>query len=292
MSVLLNKRTLNVSLYVFYGIVVALCLLYYRFPYDLAAQRLIDDMGRDMNLRVKLGSLVPLIPPVAFRVETIDFEEKNDQQNGVNLLRIQQLQVKPYVLSLLRGVPAGNISGLVYGGILTGSIAPEGDTGKRMSITTAVKSLRLHDWKTAEELWGTSLAGIAQATLNYTGDPRRWTQGSGEAEVKVTDGSVTGLSNLMIPLDKIDQCSLDAKVSMSGGNVTITECLLESRQGKAQVAGALHLAPDVAQSRLDLTLNVSIDPTLKREMRIPMENIRFSVKGTAERPMMKFLGGR
>jgi hypothetical protein len=153
--------------------------------------------------------------------------------------------------------------------------------------------LNLVRWEETKKLWGVNLAGICDAEVSFSGDPRQWWSGEGKASVKIENGLAEGIARyLLIPVDKLEGCTLNADLTLSGGKATIKQGAVVCRQGRADLQGMIVPRSIPAESRLDLTANITLAQDLQKDLRLPFDRIRITIKGTPSRPIVNFVTGK
>jgi type II secretion system protein N len=287
-----KKRFGFIFLCVLYGIVLAGALIYYRFPYDKLAAYLLERHGDELALDVRIDRIEPQTPPLNFLLTDVRLDGKGNMR-GKRLAWIDSLTVRPSLFALAGGTVKLAAKGNLYDGKFSGNAVDVTGADPSLTLNMGCSGLDLSKWVEAKKLWGVKLGGICDAGISFTGDVGKWWSGRGKVSLKIENGLVEGIARyLIIPVDRLEGCTLAADLTLSGGKATIKRGSLVCKQARADLAGMIIPRAVPEESGLDLSANVLLSPELQKELRLPFDRVRLSIKGTAARPMVNFVTGK
>jgi type II secretion system protein N len=288
MSSILENRPALILFCVSYALILAFFLGYYLFPYDKLVAYLLDSHRHETGVEVQVAKVKPKVTPVTLVSHGVAFLGRGRFREKP-LAHVSQITIKPSLLWVLgiRGTDL-TLSADAYGGKVAGRIQSTGDSNP-LKLDITLNSLDLALWKEVPALWGITMAGRLDGDLNFSGNPRRWSNsGIGKAVIKVTEGTVEGLQGLFIPINRLERCTLDTVLNISDSRVNVTRCRLNCSQGGADIAGLVALATKWPESDLNLTLRVSLNPQASKACGLPFEQLEMRLKGTLENPKVEF----
>lgn len=277
---------------VLYGIVLAGALIYYRFPYDKLAAYLLERHGDELALDVRIDGIEPKTPPLNFLLTDVRLEGKGDMR-GKRLVWIDSLTVSPSLFALAGGAVKLAVEGNLYDGKFSGKAVDVTGENPSLTLNMECSGLNLARWEEAKKLWGANLGGICDAGISFTGDVGKWWSGRGNVSLKIENGLAEGIARyLIIPVDRLEGCTLTADLILSGGKATIKQGSLVCKQARADLEGTIIPRAVPEESRLDLTANVLLSQDMQKDLRLPFDRVHLSIKGTAAKPMVNFVTGK
>ena len=277
-------------------------ILYYRFPSDALGDYL-QSTAKEINPRynVLVGKVRPSFPlGVKFLKSRVCLRENPD----THLLITESLLIKPRLWSFLKGESKYGFDCLAYGGDIKGSVhfLDNGGKASERSFTTSMelRDLRIDDYEYLFTLIGRNVKGVLEGLITYSGQGSLLINGTGEANLRISDGSV----QLLQPIFSWKSVSFDdlsIKMILDKTKIKLTRVEMEGREIKGTLSGTIGLKQNFSKSRL--ALRGSIEPLedfLKNEngsprmmklfkRRLRKGKLSFVVRGTPEDPKIRFI---
>jgi type II secretion system protein N len=279
-----------------------IALLYYRFPSDALGDYL-QSTADEINPRyhVLVGKVWPSFPfGVKFLKTRVSLRENPD----TNLFMAESLLIKPGLWSFLKGESKYWFDCLAYGGDIKGSVrfSDNGGEASERPFTTSMelRDLRINDYEYLFTLIGRNVKGILGGIITYSGQGSLLINGTGEANLRISDGSV----ELLQPIFNLESVSFDdvwIKMILEKTKIKLPRVELEGREIKGTLSGTIGLKQNFFESRL--ALRGSIEPLegfFKSEngapvvMKLFKQRLRegklsFVVRGTPADPKIRFI---
>jgi len=298
-SISKHKKCLG---YILYGILLMIVLLYYRFPSDALGDYL-QSTADEINPRyhVLIGKVRPSFPfGVKFLKTRVSFRENPD----TNLFMAESLLIRPGLWSFLKGESKYWFDCLAYGGNIKGSVnfLDNGGEASERPFTTSIelRDIRINDYEYLFTLIGRNVKGILGGIITYSGQGNLLINGTGEANLRISDGSV----ELLQPIFSLESVSFDdvrIKMILEKTKIKLTRVELEGREIKGTLSGTIGLKQNFSRSRL--ALKGSIEPLegffksengAPRIMKLFKRRLRegklsFVVRGTPADPKIRFI---
>jgi type II secretion system protein N len=298
-SIFKHKKCLG---YILYGILFMIVLLYYRFPSD-ALEDYLQSAADEINPRyhVLVGKVRPSFPfGVKFQKTRVSLRENP----GTNLFTAESLLIKPRLWSLLKGESEYGFDCFAYGGDIKGSFhfSDNGGeaSGRPFKTSMELRDIRINDYEYLFTLIGRNVKGLLGGSITYSGQDSLLINGAGEANLRISDGSV----ELLQPIFSLKSVSFDdvwIKMILAKTKIKLTRVQLEGREIKGTLSGTIGLKQDISKSRL--ALRGSIEPLegfLKGENGAPLMmklfqrrlrkgKLSFVVRGTPADPNIRFI---
>ena len=285
-----KRNLLKILLYITYSFLLAVLLFYYSFPYTKLMKYSLAKHQQEIPLIVKIHEVSPKTLPVSFLISDIRLFGKGNYDNTL-LAAFDNVSITPSLWALASGKLPLDLRGGVYGGNLQIRVIGEKPPSP-IRVDGTLTSLSLEKWDTPKSLWNLDLAGKIDVEITYSGPLKISNRGKGKATLKVTKGSITGLKKYFSPIDGLDQCTLNAQLEYSDGRLSIEQCKLVSRQGRADIEGDVGVSSDPRKSSLNLLARLTISSSTRQELKLPFKEVKFGVQGSAANPKIKFLGGK
>ena len=298
-SIFKHKKCLG---YILYGILLMIVLLYYRFPSDALGDYL-QSTADEINPRyhVLVGKVRPSFPfGVKFLKARVSFRENP----GTSLFMAESLLIRPGLWSFLKGESKYRFDCLAYGGDIKGSVnfSDNGGEASERPFTTSMelRDLRINDYEYLFTLIGRNVKGILGGIVKYSGQSNLLINGTGEANLRISDGSV----ELLQPIFSLESVSFDdlwIKMILDKTKIKLTHVELKGREIKGTLSGTIGLKQDFSRSRL--ALRGSIEPLegffkgengAPRIMKLFKRRLRkgklsFVIRGTPADPKIRFI---
>jgi len=298
-SIFKHKKCLG---YILYGILLMIVLLYYRFPSDALGDYL-QSTADEINPRyhVLVGKVRPSFPfGMKFLKTRVSLRENRD----TNLFMAESLLIKPGLWSFLKGESKYWFDCLAYGGDIKGSVNfsdNSGEASERLFTTSMeLRDIRINDYEYLFTLIGRNVKGVLGGIITYSGQGSLLINGTGEANLRISDGSV----ELLQPIFSLESVSFDdvwIKMIFEKTKIKLTRVELKGREIKGTLSGTIGLKQNFSKSRL--ALKGSIEPLeaffkgengAPRIMKLFKRRLRegklsFVVRGTPADPKIRFI---
>ncbi|OPX34956.1 MAG: type II secretion system protein GspN [Desulfobacteraceae bacterium 4484_190.2] len=290
-SIFKHKKCLG---YILYGILLMIVLLYYRFPSD-ALEDYLQSTADEINPRyhVLVGKVRPSLP---FGMKFL--------KARVSLFMAESLLIRPGLWSFLKGESKYLFDCLAYGGDIKGSVhfSDNGGEASERPFTTSIElsDIRINDYEYLFTLIGRNVKGILGGIITYSGQGSLLINGTGEANLRISNGSV----ELLQPIFSLESVSFDdvrIKMILEKTKIKLTRVELKGREIKGTLSGTIGLKQNISNSRL--ALRGSIEPLegffksengAPRIMKLFKRRLRkgklsFVVRGTPADPKIRFI---
>jgi len=285
--------------YLLYCIALTLFLLYYRFPSDAIYNYLkITVNNLDTPLILSVDRINPWLP-LGLRLGNAEISLKNRQ--ALSIFRADSLLVRPEVWSFIKGKKKYWFECIAYEGDVRGSIY----FSKQSVITPfnteiSVKGVQIGSYENMKDLVGRRINGILQGTMFYTGQHQNLIDGSGEANIRLLNGSV----ELLLPilsLDSIKFNEIAINMVLRKQMITIARFELIGPMLKSTLSGTVGLKRQFANSTLNLRGTIEPFTALLKNAegalgsltllrgRLRKGALTFTLRGTISKPKIKFI---
>jgi type II secretion system protein N len=190
--------------YIFFCIIVAGSLLYYRFPSDALRDYLtITAHNLNNSTTLSIGQIKPSLP---FGLKFGRTELILKDKPSIKLFRADSLFVKPDPWAFFKGKSKYCFECLTYGGDVRGCV-----NFKKNSMETPfdteieLKNMQIAKHEHIKDLIGIQMDGILSATIFYKGQHKNLMDGTGGANLKLLDGKV----ELLVPILSLESIEFD-----------------------------------------------------------------------------------
>jgi len=293
----ISKRR-NMLGYILYALILTMALLYFRFPSD-AVEEYFRAEGDRANPRLafsvdRIGPLIPFgLKFVKTRVSL------RDSPNSL-ILKADRLSLRPSLLSLLGGKPDYSFRCAAYKGDTSGSIRLWQDETTR-SIDTEIEltNVDLGEYAYLRELIGRTIKGTLNGTIVYDGQYRPILDGSGEANLSLSEGTVE-LAEPFLTLKSIDFNELEIDMVLNKQKIDVGRLEFKGKQLQGTLSGTITLRKVLAESVLSLSGTIEPFAALFESAagiqdtvaflrdRIDQGTFTFMIEGTLGQPKIKF----
>jgi type II secretion system protein N len=285
--------------YVLYCVLFTIGLLYYLFPSDAFREYLQNTARRiDPRFVVSVGRIRPCLP-IGLRVPKPHLFLRDGGQK--DLFEGSALWIKPKLTALLRGKLDYSFDGLAYGGELKGSVRPPGGRAEAsLAASVSLNGLRIDEYPYLKSLLGGNVKGSLDGTLTFAGKKDLWIGGSGNVDLKVSNGRMT-IPQSLLGVDSIDFTELSIKLAMRNGRIDLSQVEVKGRMVQGELLGTIHLLKTLSSSTLDLKGSIEPFSTLLQNAkggpgglafmreRLKRGKISFVIQGTLSQPNIRFL---
>ena len=236
--------------YLFFCIIMAIVLLYYRFPSDALRNYLQATVNRLNNsVTLTIGDIKPSFPP-AIQLERPGVFFKGEPSK--RLFRADSLLIKPNFWSFIKGKEKYCFECFLYRGDVTGCVNFKKNS-MELPFDTEIelKNIDIAEYEYIKNLIGWQVDGILYASIFYNGQQRSLMDGTGEANLQLLDGKIDLLVPILnlesIQFDKIDSSIVLKKQTINLKRLELTGPLL-----KSTLSGTIRLKKEFKKSILNL----------------------------------------
>jgi type II secretion system protein N len=286
-----QRIILQTLAYTLYGLVVCLVFLYLIFPYDLLRQRLEGFPSDDLQLTI--ASLQPDFPP-GLQCRQVRLLAPQTLSSRA-LAQIDTLQAHPNFFALLSSMLDVHLDARLYSGHLEGNVRTAvADEASPWEIQVRFSDVQVEQHPLVQKdnkafLRG-RLEGDAVATLDSAGLLQQ-----GFVNLRLQPLVFIGNEGLQLPLQQEITCdSLQSQLQLKAGQLHIASFNCRGDDLNIQVRGNVQWQHPLANSLLDLNIQVRSENTYKQELDLIGTLVRrrpdrrgilsFSVRGTLRQP--------
>jgi len=242
-----NKKCFG---YIAYCMIVAVGLLYYRFPSDALRDYVqIRANNLDTPFFLSVDGLKPWLP---FGLKLGQTEISLKDKPDIKLFRTDSLLVRPEAWSFLRGRGTYYFECLAYGGDLKGCIRfKKNSISAPFNTEIELKNIRIGNHKYLRYPIGRYVDGILRGTIHYSGQYKNLMDGAGEANLTLQDGRV----ELLLPILTLGSIEFsEAKIDMAlkERKIDLARFELKGPELKGTLSGTIGLKKRFARSTLEL----------------------------------------
>ena len=242
------KTGLKYVSYALYAILVAVALLYVRFPSESFQSYLVKVAGRmDPQIVFSTRSLDPSFPP-GLRLQEPVFSLK--KRPGTAFFEAQELSVSPGMGSLILGNTSWFFDAFAYGGFISGHIL-SGEAGEIGGFSLSLEKVRIHEYAFLPHFGVGDFGGTLKGNITYKGPPDRIVLGDGAGDIHISEGKID-LLNPFLGLETIPFGKLNARFTLKKGTVNLTSVSLDGKGFQGSLSGTIRLNRILDRSRLNL----------------------------------------
>ena len=277
--------------YVLYAVFLTAALLYVRFP-EKEVAAFLQDTVRRMDPRIEL-SFDRLIPRITFDLYAPGPVLTFRSAAGPVRFRAGHLVLHPRIRGLFNGNPGINFE-LKFpgGGALEGRLVSRGDGPDRIfSWEITSKEIPLQEMVSFHGERGFGVQGRLSGDITCEIPPTGWMDGAGRLDLHLTGGRIN-FPGFPAEIGHVSIRKLEAGMTLARRALKDIHVRLSGPGMTGDLKGSVRLTERIGLSRLDLKGWVKIRGYPRREAAggtRPPGNIPFTVKGTLERPRIRFL---
>ncbi len=285
--------------YTLYGILLTIGLLYYLFPSDAIRDYLQARVDRaNPQLRLSVGHVSPSFTLGLKLLETQLFYKANPDRFS---FKADRLVIRPTIWSFLQGNPGFCFDGLMYGGALKGCVRITKENVKApFAGSVELKDISVGDYDDLQVLIGRHVKGRLGGTITYSGSYNSMVGGSGEADLKLSEGLIELLQPILM-LESIDFSELLIKLVLKNQKIKLTHVELKGPNMRGTLSGVVSLKKEFLKSSLNLrgtiepfadffkSLPGTRDTVKFFKQRLKRGKLSFIIHGTLTEPRMKFI---
>lgn len=284
--------------YLLFALILTVALLYYRFPSDVLRDYLQATADRATPpLVLSVDRIVPRFP-IGLKFADTEVALKNMPDKVI--LRADSLLLKPQLWSLLRGKSEYCFHCMAYKGDLIGCVYFKKDHGRRFIDTEIeLRNIRVGDHAYLSHLISRHLEGTLGGTISYKGQYNLLMDGSGEANLMLSQGRVELLQPLLT-LESIEFNEMEIEMVLKEQKITVARLELKGQELQGTLSGTITLKEEFAKSNLDI--RGTIEPfaaffkstpgthdTVKLfKQRLKRGTLSFVIQGTLGEPRIEF----
>ena len=285
--------------YTLYGILLALGLLYYRFPSE-AFQGFLQARVEKVNPQLAL-SMERVSPSFTFGLKFLEPELHLKTTPQKLLFKADRLLVRPTIGSLFRDEWTFCYKALAYNGVFEGctSVAKEGNDAPFQS-SLVLKDVPMGEDNPLKEVIGRNLEGVLNGTVTYSGQSKSLIRGTGEVDLRLSEGRIELVEPIM-SLDGIGFHEVLIKMSLNNRKLNLTRVALRGTNMNGTLTGVVNLNGEITRSSLNLRgtlepfadfikdLTDSPDTVRLIRQRLKRGKITFVIRGTLGEPNFRFM---
>lgn len=291
------KTGLKYVSYALYAILVAVVLLYVRFPSESFQSYLVQVAGRmDPPVIFSTRSLDPSFPP-GLRLQEPVFSLRERPETA--FFEAQELSVKPGIGSLILGNTTWFFDARAYGGFINGHIL-SGEAGEIDGFSLSLEKVRIHEYAFLPQFGMGDFGGTLKGNITYQGPPDRIVLGDGAGDIHISEGKID-LLNPFLGLETIPFGKLNVRFTLKKGMVNLTSVSLDGKGFQGSLSGTIRLNRIMDRSRLNLRGTIEPieaflgtlkgGPALLSLFRGGQNGLRrsFIIQGTFRSPKFRFM---
>ncbi len=283
--------------YVFYALIITAGLLYLRFPSGLIKDYL-ETRGERSNspFSISIGQVSPSLP---FGLKLHEARVAQRANPNKIIFRADRVYIKPTIGTLFVGNLNFCFESLAYDGVLEGCTNfSEKSLQAPFSTSMVLKDIRLAKYD-LRSLIGRHVEGRLDGTVAYNGKNDLLIEGSGEADLRLSDGRLELLQPIL-SLDSIDFSQISIKMALQNRKINLTQVALEGPNMRGTLSGIISLQKDIGKSQLDLrgtiepfsdffkSLPGTRDTVKLFQRRLKRGTLTFIIRGTLTEPSIQF----
>jgi type II secretion system protein N len=284
--------------YIFFCIIVAGSLLYYRFPSDaLRDYLIITAHNLNNSTTLSIGQIKPS-PPFGLKFGQTELILKD--RPSIKLFRADNLFVKPDLWAFFKGKSKYCFECLTYGGDGRGCV-----NFKKNSMETPfdteieLKNMQIAKHEHIKDLIGIQIDGILSATIFYKGNHKNLMHGTGGANLKLLNGKVELLAPIL-SLESIEFDEITSDMVLEKQTIHLKRLELIGPLLRSTLSGTIRLEKEFLKSPLNLKGTIepftsffkslgSVSNTVSFfKQRLKKGALNFIIHGTLAEPKIRF----
>ena len=280
--------------YLLCGVLLTACLLYFCFPAEIFKNYFINKVS-SINPHI-LVSIEDARPSFTLGVTFLNARFSPKTNPDILLFKAEKITIRPDMGSIFGERPSYSFNCHGYGGKIKGRICFTESIGTHpFDVMANLKDIHLNACEYFAGLIGRDSKGVLSGTITLEGQANSLINGTGEAALKISNGSVP-LRKPLFNLESIDFDELQVKLVLKNRQMAISQLKLEGRKMQGSLTGTIRLNRAFVKSRLDLDGTVAFHKTLfsrdtgSLETESPEKALKlpFAISGTIEDPEYRF----
>lgn len=286
-------------LYILFGVLLTLGLLYYRFPSD-AVEGFLQARVDKINPQLAL-SMERVSPTFTFGLKFLEPELLLKTTLQKPIFKAERFLVRPVFLSLFRDEWTFCYNAHAYKGVFEGctSVAKEKNDSP-FQTTLELKDVPMGGANPLKEVIGRNLEGILNGTVTYNGQTKSLIGGTGEVDLRLSEGQME-LVEPILNLTAIGFHEITVKLTLSNRKLNLTRVALRGTNMNGTLTGVVSLNNEITRSSLNLRgslepfadfikdLTDSPDAVRLIRQRLHRGKINFVIRGTIGEPNFRFM---
>jgi type II secretion system protein N len=289
MKRVVTKRALG---YFLWGLVFAVILIVWKFPYESLQERLVATASAQLGVKFEITDMSPAFP---FGLKLAKCAVRTMEPESKPFFEADQVRLRFKVLQLLRGNLAFTLRSQAYGGTLSGDVrlTPFYDV-RNYQLRVRGQKIQL-EGHSVSTLLGRQVSGKISGDINLKGPIGDLVNASGGGEFQLEEGSCP-IDSAYLRIRTLEGLQVSATMELSGGSLEIIECEFKGQGFQGTVSGKVMLQPQLSGSTLNLAGEGQLDgdmvnlPADKQRVAAAFLNrgkpLPFKVRGTIEEPQL------
>ena len=284
--------------YIFFCIIVAVSLLYYRFPSGALRDYLtITANNTNNSTTLSIGQIKPSFP---FGLKFVQTELILKGKPSTKLVSADSLFVKPDLWAFFKGKNKYCFECLIYGGDVRGCV-----NFKKNSMETPLdteielKNIQIAKHQHIKDLIGIQINGMLSATIFYKGQHKNLMDGTGRGNLKLLDGQIE-LSLPILNLKSIEFDEITSDMVLEKQSIQLNHTELIGPLLKSTLSGTIRLKKEFLKSSLNLKGTIEPFTSFFKSMggisntvsffkqRLKKGALNFIIYGTLIEPKIRF----
>jgi len=285
--------------YFFYGLLLTMSLLYYRFPSDAIRDHLKATFLRiNPQMVLAIGKVFPFFP---FGMKWTDTQLSFKEEPGTLLFRANNVFIRPHLWSYMKGQANFLFKCQAYGGTLRGHVHfLKNSFEAPFNTSITMKNIRIDKDTLFPNIFDGHVEGVLEGTIKYSGQNNLLRQGSGEVNLRILDGN-TDLLQSVLSLESVDFKEFFIKMILKNQIIDMTNTELKGASMNGMVSGFISLKEEFSKSSLDLRITiepfVNLIKSLEKDgdsfqsfkQRLKRGKLSFVIRGTVGDPSIQFI---
>jgi type II secretion system protein N len=244
------------------------------------------------NLLVSVHK-VSLSFPAGLRLTGLELRTQVSPEQTV--FSAKRIIIRPKLMSLLGSNPRYRFTCQAYDGTITGQ-ADIRKIGEETSFNLSTQIIKIHidENSPLPAYIKDYFIGILEGTITFSGSGLFDPEGTGEAALKLSNGSVK-FAQPLLNINVIDFEEMPVKAELKDQNLNISDARLKGKDFLGQASGLISLKSPVKESRLNIKFNIeptaafmqdsSRNDSASNLIKEVLKNGKtFNIKGTIENP--------
>lgn len=236
--------------YTLYGVLLTIGLMYYRFPSNDIRDYVQTAATRaNPSLLLSVERVGPSWPPgLKLRNIKLTLGKRPDDV----LFSSAELSIRPELFSLLQGKPKYSFDSQTYGGKAKGTLhLTENNPSAPFTAWIKLKDIDIGECAYLISLIGHRIGGILGGTLTFSKGSNLLIDGTGEADIRITDGRVE-LPEPILSFERVKFTELSIKMALKDRKLDLARVELKGREVQGTLSGTIGLKKEISKSTLDL----------------------------------------
>lgn len=293
------KKNMKWFGYIFFCIIIAAGLLYYRFPSDTLKDYL-QITAKKLHSSVTL-SIGQIKPSLAFGLTLKQSELSNKDNPAKKLFRADSLFIKPDGWAYLKGKKKYYFKCSAYKGDIKGYVnIKKNSAAIPFDTEIELRDIDLAKHEQLKSLTGWQVDGILSASIFFTGEYKNLIDGNGEVRLKLVDGTID-LSVPILTIGTVAFQEIKGDMTLKRQMINLKHLELEGPLMKSSITGTISLKKKFEKSILNLKGTIepfasffksmgSVSKTVTLfKQRLKRGVIHFMIQGTLDDPKTRLM---